>query len=128
MPKVFIVNEPDESRVPAGRQSWDTSPAAYFGDLVYVFTSDTPPPVRDREAAMERAHDVLKEATPDDFLVWAGGDPFGMVLAAAILADYTDGHFTYLMWDRMARTYAPVSVDVFGSNGEQAHDNEVQPD
>lgn len=117
MPKVFIVNEPDESRVPAGRASWDTSPAGYFGDLVYVFTADNPPPVRDREAAIARAHEVLSEATSDDFLVWAGGDPFGMVLAAAIMADYTDGQFTYLMWDRMARSYAPVPVQLF--NGEE---------
>ncbi|UXO93757.1 hypothetical protein Pan1_42 [Pseudanabaena phage Pan1] len=118
MPKVFIVNEPDESRVPAGRASWDTSPAAFFGELVYVFTADNPPPVRDREAAFARAHEVLSQATPNDFLVWAGGDPFGMVIAAAVLADYTDGQFTYLMWDRMARSYAPVPVDLFPDNGE----------
>ncbi len=118
MPKVFIVNEPDESRVPAGRASWDTSPAVYFGELVYVFTADNPPPVRDREAAIARAHEVLSDATPGDFLVWAGGDPFGMVLAAAIMADYTDGQFTYLMWDRMARSYAPVPVQLFNGDEE----------
>lgn len=118
MSKVFIVNEPDESRVPAGRASWDTSPAAYFGELVYIFTADSPPPVRDRDAAFARAHEVLADATQGDFLVWAGGDPFGMVIAAAILADNTDGIFTYLMWDRMARTYAPVPVDMMFSNGE----------
>lgn len=118
MPKVYIVNEPDESRVPAGRQSWDTSPAAFFGELVYVFRAEDPSPVRDKDAAQARAHEVLKDATEDDFLVWAGGDPFGMVLAAAVMADYTEGRFTYLMWDRMARTYAPVPVDIY-SNGEE---------
>ena len=116
MSQVFIVNEPDESRVPAGRQSWDTSPAHYFGDVTYVFTADNPPPVRDRENAMVRAHEVLGKAEHGDFLVWAGGDPFGLVLVASILADYTDGQFTYLMWDRMARSYAPVPVSIF--NGE----------
>ena len=118
MPKVFIVNEPDESRVPAGRASWDTSPAAYFGELVYIFTADSPPPVRDRDRAFTRAHEVLKDAKSEDFIVWAGGDPFGMVMAAAIMADYTDGVFTYLMWDRMARSYAPVPVDLFLDNGD----------
>lgn len=117
MPKVFIVNEPDESRVPAGRASYDTSPAAFFGDLVYVFQAHEDPPVRNRDHAMERAHEVLSEATSEDFLVWAGGDPFGMVIAAAVMADYTDGEFTYLMWDRMARAYAPVAVNMF-HNGE----------
>jgi hypothetical protein len=118
MPKVYIVNEPDESRVPAGRASWDTSPAAFFGELVYVFEAASPPPVRNRDAAIERAHDVLKDAEQGDFIVWAGGDPFGMVIAAAVLADYTDGQFNYLMWDRMARSYAPVPVNIY-DNGEE---------
>lgn len=118
MPKVFIVNEPDASRVPEGRASYDTSPAAIFGELVYVFPAREDPPVRNRDLAMARAHEVLSEATSDDFLVWAGGDPFGMVIAAAVMADYTDGQFYYLMWDRMARAYAPIAVDLF-INGEE---------
>ncbi len=118
MPTVFIVNEPDESRVPAGRASWDTSPAAYFGDMVYVFTADRDPPVRDKDAAIQHAHDVLKNAEKGDFLVWAGGDPFGLVIVSAIIADVTDGEFTYLMWDRMARSYAPIPTALFDNNGD----------
>jgi len=119
MPKVFIVNEPDESRVPAGRASWDTSPAGHFGELVYIFTADAPPPVRNRDAAIERAHEVLQDAEQGDYIVWAGGDPFGMIIAASVLADYTDGVFNYLMWDRMARSYAPIEVDLLFDNGEE---------
>ena len=122
MPKVYIVNEPDESRVPAGRASWDTSPAAHFGELVYIFTADQPPPCRDKESAIERAHEVLENAEPGDYLVWAGGVPFGMIIAAAILAVYTDGQFNYLMWDRMARSYAPLDVDLLFSNGDEDDD------
>jgi len=124
MPKVYIVNEPDESRVPAGRASWDTSPAAHFGELVYVFTADRNPPVRDRDNAIERAHEVLQYAEQGDFIVWAGGDPFGMILAAGILADYTDGQFNYLMWDRMARSYAPIDVDLLFNIEDNGDDNE----
>jgi|AVFP01.1.fsa_nt_gi hypothetical protein len=113
MPTVFIVNEPDETRVPAGRASYDTSTSSYFGDIAYIFRADDPPPVRDRDAAIERAHEVLRDSTPQDFLVWAGGDPFGMIIAAAVMSDVTGGEFTYLMWDRMARTYAPVPVKLF---------------
>tara|TARA_R110000787_G_scaffold213115_1_gene322694 strand:+ start:2911 stop:3276 length:366 start_codon:yes stop_codon:yes gene_type:complete len=119
MPKVFIVNEPDESRVPAGRASWDTSPASFFGELVYIFTADRDPPVRDKDRAIERAHEILQTAEQGDFIVWAGGDPFGMILAAGILADYTDGQFNYLMWDRMARAYAPIEVDLLFYNGDE---------
>ena len=118
MPKVFIVNEPDETRVPAGRASWDVSPAAYFGDIVYIFEANSEPPVRDRENAIQRAHDVLQDASPDDFIVWAGGDPFGMVLASSILAEYTNGQFNYLMWDRMARSYAPIPVELWDGQPE----------
>lgn len=114
--KVFIVNEPDETRVPPGRQSWDISPAAHFGEIVYVFPANEEPPVRNREFAIDRAHEVLAEAEAGDYIVWAGGDPFGMVLAASILADYTGGKFNYLMWDRMARSYAPIPVDVYGDD------------
>lgn len=115
MANVFIVNEPDETRVPPGRQSWDISPAAHFGDIVYVFPASQEPPVRNREYAIDRAHDVLSEADEGDFIVWAGGDPFGMVLAASVLSEYTGGKFNYLMWDRMARSYAPIPVELFDS-------------
>lgn len=118
MPKVYIVNEPDESRVPEGRATYDVSPAAMFGEVAFIFTADNPPPVRDRDRAIERAHEVLCDAEPGDFIVWAGGDPLGMIIAAAVLADYTDGQFNYLMWDRAVRAYAPVALEVFINDEE----------
>jgi len=111
--KVFIVNQPDATRAPAGRDPWDVSPAAFFGEIIYLFEITDPPPVRNREAAMQRAHEVLSQAQKGDAIVWAGGDPFGMVIAAAILAEYTEGEFTYLLWDRQAGSYAPVSLELF---------------
>lgn len=116
MSTVFIVNEPDESRAPEGRATYDTNPARAFGQVVFINPADLPVPVRDPERAIERAHDVLANATEDDYLVWAGGDPLGLIIAAAILADKTDGQFTYLKWDRAARAYAPAPLDLF--NGE----------
>ena len=113
MPKVFIVNEPDPSRSPHGRPVWDVSPASHFGEIVYIFPAGDPPPVRNREEAYRRANEVLSQASGDDYLVWAGGDPFGMILAAGIMADYTDGKFNYLMWDRGSRVYAPIPVDMY---------------
>lgn len=118
MPRVFIVNEPDESRAPEGRAAYDTNPARAFGQVVFINPADQPVPVRDPERAVERAHDVLSDATSDDYLVWAGGDPLGLILAASILADKTDGQFTYLKWDRAARAYAPATLDLFQINGE----------
>uniref|UniRef100_A0AAU7VGV4 Uncharacterized protein n=1 Tax=Dinoroseobacter phage vB_DshS_R26L TaxID=3161158 RepID=A0AAU7VGV4_9CAUD len=118
MPRVFIVNEPDESRAPEGRATYDTNPARAFGQIVFINPADQPVPVRDPERAVERAHEVLADASEDDFLVWAGGDPLGLIIAASILADKTDGQFTYLKWDRAARAYAPAPLDLFPDNGE----------
>lgn len=113
MTTVFIVNEPDESRTPEGRATYDTNPARAFGVVKFIFPADALAPVRDPERAFEIAHDALQFATPDDCLVWAGGDPLGLIIAAAILADKTEGQFKYLKWDRAARAYAPVNLSIF---------------
>ena len=117
MATVYIVNEPDESRATEGRATYDTNPARAFGRIEFVFPAGMVP-VRNPERAIERAHEALANATEDDFLVWAGGDPLGMIIVASILADKTDGNFTYLKWDRAARAYAPVPLEMF-DNGEE---------
>jgi hypothetical protein len=118
MPKVFIVNEPDESRVPEGRAAYDTNPARAFGRIEFIFTNEHGAPVRNPERAVDTAHAVLSDATPNDYLVWAGGDPLGLIIASAVLADITDGKFNYLKWDRAARAYAPVELDLFNGDEE----------
>jgi hypothetical protein len=102
--------------------SYDVSPALSYGDIVFVFTADEPLPVQDPTAAITRAHAVLCDITEDDYLVWAGGDPLGLVIAGAVAADYLDGKVRYLKWER-ARDgdvrsptrgfYAPVKLDIF---------------
>ena len=113
MATVFIVNEPDESRTPEGRATYDTNPARAFGRVEFIFPAEMKSPVRNPEAATERALDVLAGATKDDYLVWAGGDPLGLIIASSILADNTEGQFNYLKWDRAARAYAPVPLNLF---------------
>lgn len=117
MPKVFIVNEPDESRIPEGRAAYDTNPARAFGRIEFIYKNEHGAPVRNPERATETALEVLADATEEDYLVWAGGDPLGLIIAAAIMCDLTGGKFNYLKWDRAARAYAPVSLDLF--NGEE---------
>lgn len=113
MPTVYVVNEPSNDRTPAGRAPYDTSAAEFFGQLVNIFRADENTPIRNRDVAIAHAHDVLADAEKGDFLVWAGGDPFGMVIVSAILADYTDGQFNYLVWDRVSKAYSPVPVSLF---------------
>lgn len=119
MPRVFIVNEPDESRAPEGRATYDTNPARAFGKIVFINPADRPVPVRDPEGAVDRAHAVLADVTSEDYLVWAGGDPLGLIIAAAVMADNTDGKFTYLKWDRAARAYAPEALDLFNGDDDE---------
>lgn len=118
MPTVYIVNEPDESRASEGRATYDTNPARAFGKIEFIFPAGRPTPVRDPDRAVAHAHHVLENVTEEDYLVWAGGDPLGLIIAAAVMADLTDGKFTYLKWDRAARAYAPAPLDIFPSNGD----------
>lgn len=111
MPKVFIVNEPDETRTPAGRPMYDVTPAEQFGQVDFVFKANERSPVQDPTDAVDRAWEVLKEADSDDYLVWAGGDPLGLIIASAVMSDITERSFNYLKWDRAVGNYVAVQID-----------------
>ncbi len=108
---VFIINEQESSH-------YDLEPAKAFGEIVFVNPVDRPVPVRARDEAINRAHEVLANATKDDYLIWAGGDPLGLVIASAIMADKTNGQFNYLKWDRRARNYTPTPLTLFNGDEE----------
>lgn len=128
MRKVFIVNQPAPTRATT---MYDISPAMQYGEVVLVFTADLPKPSDNPKWAISHAYEVLKDMQHDDFIVWAGGDPFGMVIVAAIAAKVTHGRFKYLRWERQrikgratgAGYYAPVPVDI-DENIETGEENE----
>lgn len=117
MPNVFVVSQPPKNRAPTGMEC-ATTPAEIFGDIVYVFPLGMPRPCTNREESIERARDVLSTAKPGDFLLWAGGDPFGLAIAASILSDFLDGQFNYLLWDRNVGAYSPLKVDLLFTDGD----------
>ena len=103
--RVFVVNEPNISR--AGT-TYDVSRAKRWGEISFVFTRDQPLPYVDPLFAQRRAQDVMGAMTSDDFLVWAGGDPLGLVIAAAIAYSATGQFVGYLSWNKYRGEYVPV--------------------
>lgn len=125
MPTVFVVNQPTPRRSPNGFV-YDVSPALQYGEVKFVFTADRPSPSDDPEGAVLHAERVLADATEDDFLVWAGGDPMGLVIVSSILADITQGPIRYLRWERARENgertgggyYAPILINVYPTTEE----------
>lgn len=116
-PRVYIVNQP---QIVPGRPTYDVSPAMQYGDVLFVFTDADTRPSDDAQAAIDHAYDMMQDAQEGDFVVWAGGDPFSMVIVANVINDLTGGKFNYLRWERQRvdgqRTgggyYLPVAVDL----------------
>ena len=115
MAKVFVINQPQTNN----KITYDISPALEYGDIVFIFQNDHPSPSEKTNWAINRAHEVLKNITLDDYLVWAGGDPFSMAICAPIAADYLCGKIRYLKWQKNKRQgerggyYAPVTATIF---------------
>ena len=103
--RVFVVNEPNTSRAGV---TYDVSPARAWGEINFVFTRDMPTPSVNPIFAQRRAQDVLGDMTSDDYLVWAGGDPLGLVIASAVAYVATGQFLSYLAWDKYRSSYVPV--------------------
>lgn len=116
MPRVFVVHEPKPNN--SGRM-YDVMPALKHGQIVYVFEKDFSP-TRNARRAVEVATEVLDTMTADDFVVWAGGDPFGLYLVGMIAGDRLN-QANWLYWDRVREDgaptgrgeYLPLSAQVF---------------
>lgn len=115
MSTVFIVNQP---QVLEGRAVYDIAPASEYGRIEYVFPLSFGPASSKPDEAAAHAARVLNAFDAErDYLVWAGGDPLANIIVAGILADYTDGRFTFLKWDKSQdpSRYSPVDLDLFRS-------------
>lgn len=104
---VWICQEPTK----AGAPTFDFSPAAKYGTLKVVIpaglTMLSPVPL------VRAAKSKLEDFTSNDFLL-AVGDPSVIAICAAIAARKAEGHFTLLKWDRLAREYLPIEIDLSG--------------
>jgi hypothetical protein len=115
MPTVYVVQEPlrrDSSTGDLVRYI-DLTPAREYGDIETLL-----PPGRlmlSPEPTVERLRDGLIHFTDDDFLLPVG-DQVAIAAASAVAANINGGRFKVLKWDRQARAYLKIQVDI---NGER---------
>lgn len=110
--RVFVINEPRATRtnplVP------NVSPALKFGSIVTVFSiEDHPMPSEDPDAALNHAEQVMDDVTEDDYLLFAGGDVWGIAFVLPFIMDRCD-RIRILKWDFKERGYVAKWLD-FGT-------------
>lgn len=131
MGTVYIVQEP---RLGPDHAARDFSPAMQYGQLRFVLRASDNPSLQPNRYA-EEMWDILQNFGKDDFLLWAGGDPLGLAIAASLVAQANEGFINWLRWDRERdsntgrRTgmgyYTPVKVFVYEEdNGKDEEDTE----
>ena len=103
---VFVIQKP----TPGGRNSftYDVTPAGVFGKIQYIFTGEYQP-----------AYSALAEFNDEDYLLWAGGDPAGLIIAGAVASNVNEGSINYLRWNKMRTAdksevlggqYVPINI------------------
>jgi len=132
MPRVYIINQPRDNPRAALGPSYDVSPAMQYGEIHFVFpTDDFPSPSADLDRAIEHAWKALADFDAEtDYVVWAGGDPISMLIAAPILFDLAGDGVRYLKFERgrapngdkiQSGYYSPKTVTLFN---EETDDEE----
>lgn len=99
MPRVIIINEPRPCKFTGRKHFYDVSPAKKFGEIEFLFKQGSKPPSDEPEIALQLAKELLADFTKEDYLVWAGGDPFGLIVASLAVANKKT--VSYLKWDRL---------------------------
>lgn len=107
---VFVVQEVLKRDNVSGmsRPVFDLSPAAKFGDLVFLL----PPDVARFSVGLyaDRMAKLLANYSDADYIV-PTGDPAAMMIAGAIAAKANNGKVKVLSWDRLTGNYIPVVVE-----------------
>lgn len=86
----------------------DLTPAAKFGELVYVMRAEDNP--TDGSDILGRMRRVLKDITPDDYILPIGSTVL-MVLVGVIAAEY-QAKLNFLYWNGKDRDYRVTAIDL----------------
>jgi len=116
MPTVYIVTRPRENKF-----GWtpDLTDAARYGKMQVVFEPDEKPQFNPSKA-ITTAREIMKDFSPEDFLLWpGGGDPIAVMVCTAIASEQSDV-VNILRWernfdevrDRRKGWYMPVKLDL----------------
>jgi len=96
MPTVYIVTRPRENKF-----GWtpDLTDAARYGKMQVVFEPDEKPQFNPSKA-ITTAREIMKDFSPEDFLLWpGGGDPIAVMVCTAIASEQSD-IVNILRWER----------------------------
>lgn len=110
-PRVFVVQQPAKLDRGEWKPIFDIRPARMFGKLTFVTLRpgnvylDTLPTV------MAHVRSVLKDFNDSDFIL-PTGEPLLIAVAAAVAAQANGGRLKLLKWDRRARSYQVVQIDI----------------
>jgi len=62
--------------------------------------------------SVRRMKKLLRNYTEEDYLLLIG-DPAAIGVACSIAAQYNNGRYNILKWDRQEGTYYPVEIDLY---------------
>lgn len=114
-PRVFAVQQPTGRDPSTGlvRPTMDLNPAFQYGELHFILR-DTENPFADVDATARKILSVLEvEGFNDDDWLLLVGNPILIGLVSAIAGDLV-GHLRMLQWNRTARSYLPIEVQLPG--------------
>ena len=117
-PRVFVVQQPAkrDSRSGDWKPIFDITPAKKFGRLEFVLLKpgniylDTLPTI------LSHVRNVLKDYSDSDFIL-PTGEPIAIAAVAIVAAEANGGRIKLLKWDRRARNYVVVPINVRVSHG-----------
>ncbi len=117
MPRVYVVNRPVRNKF-----GWtpDLSDAARYGTLEVVFEENDKPqflPI----PSIQKARRIMKDFSPEDYLLWpGGGDPIAVMICCMIASEKSPT-VRVLRWernmeegerDRRKGWYMPVALEL----------------
>lgn len=116
-PRCFIIQEPTKRTEKGVVPIMDFRPVLEYGEPVICLPPGrvgfTPGPT------IDNLREILRDITPDDFLV-SVGDPTAMFVAAMIVGDLNNGICKMLKWDKNSKRYIEVNIDIhYRTRGEK---------
>lgn len=88
---VYVIQQPAQSR--------EFGSAQKYGRVEFVLSSAEKVSILPARA-LGILRRRLKPFTKEDYIVWAGGDPFAPILAGIVLGEYGFSEINYLRWER----------------------------
>lgn len=85
--------------------------ATDFGELYYLLPKHQQITNDSKSVVNDLTH-KLKKFNPDKDYLLCYGDPAAIGIACAIISRFNEGHIPLIKWDRQARQYYSVHIDI----------------